>query len=242
MPMKVAIAPMCFKRPQVFEVFAQGVHNLIDAFPNVEFQVLCVSSENNPSREQIEAHGFTYYNFKNRPLTDKAQYRIRLVKELDFDYWISLSDDDFITPSYFAYILDKMYQGYEYIAPYDLYYIRNMKLYYSDPYPKGHHRYKEPLAVGKAVSRELLERVDYKLWGIVKRDRGLDKDAYNVLIEAAKYKHFFKCKDTGGMVVDVKSPFGMTRWDKSYNLVTEEIELLLPDNLIKKLEYVPHAM
>lgn len=161
------------------------------------------------------------------------------LKNVDFDYWLSISDDDFISPAYFGYILDHMNQGYEYIAPMDLYYIRNSKIYYSNPYPLGHKRNGEPLAVGKVVSRTLLERVNYNLWSGSQKDRGLDKDAYDVLIKNSRKSHFFSCKNIGGMVVDVKSKTNLTAWDQQHQLITEDIELLLPYNIVKKINQIP---
>ena len=239
--MKVAIAPMVYRRPEVFEVFAQGVHNLINTFKDVEFKVICIGSEDE-AKARVEAHGFTYYQHKNKPLTAKAEYRLKKVKELDCDYWLSLSDDDFITPAYFGYVLEKMYQGYEYIAPYDLYYIRNMNLYYYAGYPENNLRHNEALAVGKLVSTELLDRLDWTLWSARDLDSGLDRLAWGKLVTECKSKHFFRCKEIGGMVVDVKSTVNISKWSKENIQVTNNLELLFADSIHRKLRKVPHAL
>jgi len=241
--MKVVIAPMIWKRPQVFEVFAEGIKILKGRFDNVEFIIHCVGSEGEESKQRAKAHGFNYTEAPNYPLSEKAQIRLEEVRKYKPDYWLSLSDDDFITPSYFAYILNLMFEGYEYIAPYDIYYYRNGSIYYSYGYPQHHRRNGEPLAIGRCVSFELMDRIDWNLWGENTIDRGLDRDAYTILNDNAKSKHFFNCRDIGGMVVDVKSNVNKSAWTSRHerHKVTDHADLLFDYRLTKKLNNVPHA-
>lgn len=240
--MKVLIAPMIWKRPEVFDVHVKAIEILKETFEDVKFDLFYVGSEEDVSKKRVEEKGYDYFEFKNHPLAEKAQFRLEKARERKADYMLFLSDDDFITPAYFAYLLDKMYQGYEYIAPYDIYYIRNGGLYYSEGYPKGHKRHGEPMAVGRCVSTEVMDKLDWDVWNRINIDRGLDRYAYVATMGEAKSIHFFKAKDIGGLVVDIKSSVNKTAWqEKSYKLVTKELNLLLDERITELLEKVPES-
>lgn len=55
--MKVCIAPMVWKRPQVFDVHVRAIELLKATFDTVEFDVFCVGSEGEVSRKRVEEKG-----------------------------------------------------------------------------------------------------------------------------------------------------------------------------------------
>lgn len=239
--MKIVIAPMVWKRPKVFDVFAEGVLILKELFEtdDLEIQIMCVGSEGETSRQMVEQYGFEYREFPNSPLSAKAQYRLNEVRKLDPDYVMFISSDDFVTPGYFAYVLELMYRGYEFIAPYDIYYVKDMKLYYEYGYTKYHRRNGEPYAVGRALSKSLLDRIDWVLWTHA-LDRGLDGEAWYRTRDKAESRKFFRCKDIGGMIVDVKSSVNLSKWGRhmEHHLVTKQLEYVFDERIYKRLEAV----
>jgi len=55
--MKISIVTGVWKRPEVFEMFAQGIKNL-----GVEVDVIVAGSEGKRSRDMVQAHRVIYGN------------------------------------------------------------------------------------------------------------------------------------------------------------------------------------
>ena len=237
--MRIVIPTMMWKRPKVFDMFATGIQELQNRFSDVEIIVLCIGSEGEISKSQAKKYGFEYTEHPNAPLAKKAQHGTEEARKLNPDYLMYISDDDFVTPAYFAYVLDKMYQGYDYIAPYDIYFIKDMELFYWGGYDDTSNRHGEALAVGRCVSAETINRFNWELWD-TENNRGLDKYSFIKTIYHAKSKHFFKCRDIGGLVVDVKSDIGLSKWNNLFarNKVSDKIEYLLSPGLYESIKKI----
>ena len=163
-----------------------------------------------------ERYGFHYVEAPNAPLGRKAQIRLEATRDLKWDYLLFLGSDDFISAPTLAYYLEKMEEGYELIAPMDMFYFAPhsprspRQLWHSMGYTEATspHRVGEPMAVGRALSRSLVERLDFNLWPPVKR--GLDRPAWTRLKEHIRSQHTFRQMDCGLLIFDVKTRDNLT--------------------------------
>ena len=225
--MKILIPTIIYGRHDSFEVFAQGVKNLREAF-DVKINVLAVGTGD---KEVVEKHGFEYHEFPNSPLSLKAQRRLTLSRNRA-DYYMFLGSDDMVDEKLFAYYLKKMRQGFDLIASYDIHYYHKGEMYYSKGYPRGNRRHGEPLAVGRCVSNRLLGKFKWTLWD-EKRDRCLDGLAWRKL-KKARRKHFFYSKGIG-IVMDVKTDGNVSKFVPARHEKLGSPEGILKDNIIDKL-------
>jgi hypothetical protein len=205
--MKILIPTIMYGRHRTFNVFAQGIKNLQIAYPEVEINCLAVGTGD---RKIVEKHGFEYHEFPNQPLSEKAQHRLELSKN-KADYYLFLGSDDVMDEKLFGYYLERIKQGYDFIAPYDIHYWNRGVLYYSSGYKRGDARFKEPLAVGRCLSNKLLNDFNWELW-TEERKIGLDAGVWKKLKEV-KNSHFFKSKNIG-ILLDVKTVENLSRFDR----------------------------
>lgn len=228
--MKIAITTMTWQRPKVFSVWAAATRRLIRNFPNVEFVVTVAGSEGECSRERVEKFGFEYIEAPNSPIGKKANIRLQFTKTFNPDYVLLLGDDDILSDDAFQYYLDKIKDGYDEIAPLDIY-------YYVAPlkccaYSRGYidHRKGEPVAVGRMCSKRVLDRVRWTLWEDAE-NKFLDNHAVKNLKSAVRKPHYYRLKKTGGVILDMKTSQNMTRfrWRKNYSKISNSILEKFPE-------------
>lgn len=216
-----------YRRHKVFDVFAQGIINLQEAFPEHEISCLVVGTGD---KEAVDKYGFEYVDHPNQPLSQKANYRLKLCRD-KADYYLFLGSDDIIDVKTFAYYLEKIEQGHDWIAPYDLCLVNNGYVYYSQGYKPGNPRFRESLAVGRCVSNELLEKCRWNLWDEIK-ERNIDKQAYDKLKHRAENEHFFYMTVTGGCIYDLKTGDNISEFiPENHKLIGEDFEYMA-QNLI----------
>ena len=217
-----------YGRHRTFDVFAQGIRNLQDAFPNIEINCLVVGSGD---QKAADKHGFEYHDYPNQPLSEKAQHRLSLCKNRA-DYYLFLGSDDILDEKLFSYYLERIQDGYDFIAPYDIHLHWRSEVYYAQGYAKGNARHGEPLAVGRCLSNKLLNDLNWELW-MQRKEIGLDGLAWNKL-KRVKNKHFFYSKDIG-IVMDVKTKDNLSSFNKKGHVKVGRPKGILNKNLIPLL-------
>ena len=160
--------------------------------------------------EMIAANRVIAYNHsKNEPLGEKANNRLRYVKNLLPDYVLFLGSDDFITKELILFYVDMIRKGFEEIAPMDIYYIAGKQAAYSPGYVNS--RKGESLAVGRLLSTRVLKLVKWTLWAQLTKV-GLDSNARNRLDQVGHKKFTYKLRDKNLFIVDVKGKDSLTKF------------------------------
>jgi hypothetical protein len=231
--MRVLIPTIMYGRHQVFDVFAQGVRELRRAYPEITFEVLVVGTGDSKA---CQKHRYEYYRYKNEPLADKANYRLSLCKDRA-DFYLFLGSDDIMRPDTFETYLKAIEEGADYIAPLDLCFWYKKKMYYSHGYGPAHPRHGEPLAVGRMVSNELLNRVRWSLW-TSGRNKNIDREAYEKLIRFSKHKHFYQLCDISGLILDIKTSDNLSGFQESWTYLGRP-RYYLSDKICKLLSTLP---
>lgn len=213
----IVIATMIWKRHDIFEIWARGIKRLSENFPNVKIDVVVAGSEGQKSRSLVEKHRFRYIEAPNSPLGRKANLRLMACKELSPDYVLLTGSDNLFSDKYFSYILNLAKQGFDEIAPLDIYYYDTITKYaaYSNGYQNYNknikHRRGEPIAPGRMLSRQVLDKVEWKLWD-ESEDKFLDKWPRENLKKIVTNYNYFSCRENGLVMCDIKSSINMTKF------------------------------
>ena len=160
--MKISIVTGVWKRPEVFEMFAQGIKNL-----GVEVDVIVAGSEGKRSRDMVQAHGFYYGEVANQPLASKMNATTLMAKDLKSDYVICMGSDDIISPGLMQEYLKWMELGYDFIGCQDWYFydVQSGKAMYWGGYRDRLRRY-VTCGAGRVISKKLMDRWKWKPWNI----------------------------------------------------------------------------
>ena len=181
MKKKIIFLTCTWNRVEVTKIF---VNSLLETQKKLEdvFECINVVIDSNNSNIEIfkDNPNFIYRNYDNFPVSNKWNYGSSLCKDIDFDYIIMFGSDDIMDDSllreYYKYMMD----GYDYIGILDIfiYDILKENLYYWKGYGLNSGRYGETLGLGRCLSKNVVEQLDYKLWinGI---NKGLDGSMQN---------------------------------------------------------------
>ena len=135
--------------------------------------IYSVGSEGNKSKELACKYGVNYVEFKNYPVSNKNNALLQSLKSVDYDYAILLGSDNFVNVDFVKNYTTYLSENKPLVSQLDSVYFYNQKT-------KTKSLYKGFTGVGRAFSRELIERMNYKLWEDGKNS-GLDTSTKNIL-------------------------------------------------------------
>lgn len=222
--MKIAICTAVWQRPEIFELFAKGIHHLNDNTPH-ELLVIVAGSEKERSKNMVEAHGFTYIEYPNQPLALKMNATTQYAGQSGCDYVLCLGSDDIIHPTLMAAYEPYMQKGIDYIGVLDWYFYdtRTGKASYwggyREPRRKGH-----TCGAGRLISNRLMRQWNWAPW---KREHShmLDNSMQDNLAKTKHTDATFKLTDVKAYGLDIKSSVNMTpfaMWDNT-TLINAEL-------------------
>lgn len=223
--MKVAFVTGVWKRPDVFKMFARGIHQLRQ-IEGLEIFTIVAGSEGEVSRTMVQMEGFKYIEMPNQPLAIKMNATLIEAKKYNVDYVMCLGSDDVIGVGLMKEYLKHMNNGIDFIGVLDFYFydlVSKRSIYWSGytGHRKGH-----TCGAGRCVSKSFLDKMHWNMWEI--KDNGmLDSSLQRKLKEIQHTSIIFKCKDTGTYGLDIKSKTNMTPfflWENAEFIDSEEIE------------------
>jgi len=206
--MKITFVTGVWKRPEVFEMFAQGVQNL-----GVDVDVIIAGSEGNTSRSMVEAYGFDYIEIANTPLATKMNATTLAAK--GSDYVVCMGSDDIISPELIQEYVKYMKQGYDFIGVKDFYFwdtVSKRAIYWGG----YRERYRKGVTAGAArcISARLMDEWDWMPWK-VEHSKYLDNSMEGRITGKRKV---LSLKELGLYALDIKSSENMTPfalWDNT---------------------------
>lgn len=152
------------------------------------------------SRDIALERGFAYVDAANSPLTEKWNAGVASLRDDDIDALVIVGSDDLLTRAYLERACDMISDGRDYVSATGLYFFEAHKrqaLYTSDPTIR--------IGAGRVVSREALERLDYKLWPL-RLDRAVDNSQH---LHFAKHgfdlSYLDTSRDSDAALVDIKT-------------------------------------
>lgn len=242
--MNLTIITACWKRPEVFEMFAQGVKALQEHFEGrMNITVTCAGSEGQCSKTMVEAHNFTYLEHSNKFLGQKMNQASIAAKQHSPDYCLFLGSDDIMAPNVMEVYYDEMVKGIDYLYVKDFYFFDTVtkKALYWRGYDKNNNR-GDGCGAGRVLSHRILNGLAYKPWFDTHLHGQLDT-AFDMRYRSMrglrpKEKAFF-LRDIEAFGLDIKSITNMTPFELWPNTLPVDAQKMLfdnlPDNLAKQI-------
>jgi hypothetical protein len=206
--MKIQIVIPLYRRHDVTRVCFDYLKAMIEAVPQHEFSVLCVSDEIE-YYELCRSYGFEHIAFKNDPLGEKINFAIKWALERnEWDYLMTMNSDSVINPKLFFDYYDELFGVSEFFGVSRVTYVN----FYTDEAVDFEYHF-SILGVARCMSRDLVKRFD-EIGGMYEgfRNKGLDD---SVLFNSRK----LNVKPTfvqyeGQLVYDLKSDVNIHPWEK----------------------------
>lgn len=227
---KIAICSAVWKRPAVFEMFAEGI-NVLETETDFEFQTFISGSEGVTSKKMVERRGFTYIEIPNDPLAAKVNAAVYAAQVFQPDYVLCIGSDDIITPDLMSVYEEYMRKGIDYIGVTDFYFydLTSKKAAYwggyRDEKRKGH-----TAGAGRLISKRLMNLWDWGPWEN-KDSKVLDNSMQNKLKTTPHTIATFSLKEKNVLALDIKSGTNMTPfklWDNTTYIDTNIIKTKFP--------------
>ena len=180
------------------------VKKCLDLSPEVDRLVVCSTNED---KKFLEGEDIKHIReFENQPLSNKWNYGVQCLRDIDFDYCIMMGSDDYFDQRFLDFI--ELSQGYDLIAFTDLYFkdIQGTPFYWGGYLT---NRVGEPAGAGKTYSKEFLERINYNLFPVVS-DKGLDGQSWVVANHAKARMLITSLKANNLWLCDIKDGEGIT--------------------------------
>jgi hypothetical protein len=237
--MKIAIVTAIWQRPEVWDMFKQGVRRLRNQYEDVEVEVCVAGSEGYRSQNRCKENWIHYVEMPNNPLGRKMNAASLLSKETNADYYLLMGSDDIICNNLFDLYLDYMEQGIDYIYLMDGFFFdtTTKKSLYWAGYRQDHNK-GDSLGAGRMLSKKMMEKMDYQCWYDVKMSGLLDQ-AMNEKLEGFEYtKQEIWLRDNNCMLLDIKSSTNMTKfakWDNTEFIDTKRLLDFLPTYEFNKI-------
>lgn len=238
--MNLTIVTACWKRPEVFEMFAEGVKMLQKHFEGrINITVTCAGSEGERSKNMVEKHNFSYVEYHNKALGTKMNKAAILARQHEPDYCLFVGSDDIIAPNLLEVYYEEMQKGTDYLYVKDWYFFdlgTKQGLYwagYDLKVNRGH-----ACGAGRVLSKRVMEGLNYQPWFDNKLhdvlDTSFDRRLRSVRGLGVKQKGWF-LRDIDAFGLDIKSATNMTPFAKWRNSKYMDGKDLLFDNLPKAL-------
>lgn len=225
--LKIGIVTAVWKRPEIFHLFAKGIKQLERTINDVDIITIVAGSEGMASREMAESYGFIYVEKPNDPLASKHNETTLKAGRIGCDYVFCLGSDDVIHPDLFRQYIQYMQMGYDYIGVLDFYFydtVSKKSLYWGGY--KDEKRKRHTCGAGRAISRRLLEKWNFKPWED-KDSKVLDNSMQTKLRATPHSIKTFSLKEFGLFGLDIKSSTNMTPfalWDNTIEIKSSIIK------------------
>lgn len=215
---KVAIITAMWKRPEVFELFGHAVNALISDVTEVDFEVFCVGSEGETSRNLARSFGFDYIEHSNDRLGEKWGACVEFAAKSDPNYYLMMGSDDVMDSTLFRRYLPYMACGIDFIGVLDWYFydMNSQKALYWSGY-RGQHNRGMTCGAGRMISSQLMRQLQFNPWRGNRLNKRMDS-TMNRNLNAIKHSQaaFFMGEGSHGLGVDIKSDTNIskfTTWD-----------------------------
>lgn len=215
--MKLAIVSAVWKRHDIFEMFAKGVHEL-EKIKGLEIVTIIAGSEGEASKQLVEKHNFHYIEMPNQPLAQKVNAPLKVAQSLGVDYVLCVGSDDIIHPDLMKKYLELMKKGFDFIGLVDFYFYdtTSNKSAYWGGY-REIRRLKHTCGAGRLLSRKLLNKWKWVIWDN-KHNAILDNSMQEKLKSTSHSSYIFSLRKNNLYALDIKSEINMTPfklWDNT---------------------------
>lgn len=182
---------------------------------SVELILLVGGSEGELSRHIAQKNSFNYIEVPNFPLSNKHNVVLKECEKYDPDGVILIGSDDLISKEIIEHYIKCINEGIDYSGFEDLY-MYDTTLHYWSGYST--HRKGEPIGAGRFYSKNLLDQLEWDLWGEKELNKGLDLLATKKMNKLTYTKEIIKSSSINGFILDIKTEQNLTSLNKYDNL------------------------
>ena len=218
---KVVFLTCSYKRPEITKIFLNTLEQTQKKLTNYfDFTNIVVDSDETNLSVFRNSNIFNYYNYTNKPVSNKWNYGLSLCKNLDFDYVFIIGSDDVIDEKLMFKYYELMESGYDYFGITDLYFLdsKTDKLFYWKGYESNSGRMGETIGLGRCISKSTISKLNFKLWGDG-INAGLDKSMESKIKNLPNLKRTSISLGKNYFACDIKSDFNIGSLNSYKNLI-----------------------
>jgi len=183
---KICLLMPIWKRPALTKIVMEHYMKMkIKLKGKIDLVNIAIGSEGERTRKMSEKYNFQYLEYKNSPLSRKWDAGVMESKKYDPDAVLIVGSDDIIDSDLLISLLGKLTDGRLVVGILDFYIFdsKKEKLMYWPGYEKNNHRHGETIGLCRLISKDLLIKLDYKIWEDLDIDKGLDLAMTNKFIQ-----------------------------------------------------------
>lgn len=203
---KIAICIPIYKRYTITDYVLSYYKKIKDDLKDeIDIILISAGSEGEISEFISRKNEFIYLECNNETLSLKQNIMYKEAMKYEPNACIKIDSDSIISIEFFKYYDSLINNGYDYGGIKDIYFIvKNYALYwggYTD------NREGDPVGTGLFMSKNLLEKLDWKPFGDIKINKHLDSFLNKRIIDLNLdiKKDICKCDSVGGICLDLKS-------------------------------------
>lgn len=207
---RLAIVTAVWKRPEIFEMFANATKKL--NHPELDIIVIVSGSEGDTTKRMVEKHDFIYIEIPNEPLASKHNACTLTAGELNCDYVLCVGSDDIITNELLEIYVQYMNKQIDYVGVVDWYFFDTTTNKYA--YWGGYvdSRKNHTCGAGRLISSRLLNEWHFMPWEI-RHSKILDSSMQGKLKVTPHTSEIFSLKEHNVYAFDLKSSVNMTPFE-----------------------------
>ncbi len=198
----LGIITASYRRPKILELWCASIERIRRELPlNIHLSTVVVSGIED--RRICDKYNILHINCNNHPVSDKFNKGMEYMGKTNVDYVMISGSDDIFSTDTIKKIMAKMEEGYHVIGLNSIYFYSTDGIYKEKLCCLKGQRM---LGVGKTISKEVLEKVDYRPWH---KDKSWNLDALVIQSIAPYASSYSILSDT--VVVDCKSKFNLNK-------------------------------
>ena len=211
----------------------------------VEFEMVCVGSEGEASRNLVERAGWRYVEHENQPLGAKWNAGLEPFKELNIDALIIVGSDDVMSEGVVPFYLERLAEGEHAVGFSDMYALDlgTLEALYWEGYAEDSPRAGDTIGLGRCLSAEVLKRTKWTLWED-ELNKTLDSSMTRTLraLNPPQEISSYVSRDLGFTLIDLKSSvnlnslYAFTRTPRFKKLNKREVDELITKVKLKRLQ------
>ena len=174
---KICFLTSFWKRHALSEAFLKHIKFLEGELREFDIDCVVVGSEGGLTEEMVKSFDFKYLEHENLPLSKKWDAGLKFTKNADPDVVIILGSDDFISPNTVRGLCKSLSEGRLMVGLIDMHLLDSNSsiLYHWNGYgTTDPHKRWETIGMARCLSRMLLDKVGFSIWGGEDIDHGLD--------------------------------------------------------------------
>ncbi len=237
----IAICIPFYKRHEITDFVFNYYHRLQEELKYfIDIIVITAGSEFEISRKLAEKYNFVYIEVSNNPLSQKDNALYLKAKEYNVDACLKIDSDNIISKEFFYFYNNLIKEGYDYAGILDCYFVVKDNVIYFKGYDSK--RLNEPVGTGRFLSKNLLEKLDWKPWGNIEINNILDKNLTNILKKFNIKTKVIKCEDINGYNIDIKSNAQLTDLNCFISDKIEHVNLYDTFNKLFNIEKIKNVL